>query len=242
MPSTLTPTHGMITFHPRSDEYTDQIKHWFLHNVEFDNLFESYAIIEEKKSHLHIPFRVAYGHVGSHRDRFTKKITDCIPGDYLNKKVAVKISWPKKQAETFVVLLGYCLKGIVQVIQDTNILKIKNISDEDIELAEQSAKDNTDIEITILNLAQIIKICKRYFADINYPYKTLRGFTTYIARQGGYYTVRDATIESIFEQTKNIHAELGLNSFDMLNLNINNSGIIRNDLVYSQVLEESDVE
>lgn len=215
MPSSLTPDCGMITFHPSIEEYTPQIKHWFCNNDEFSGLFESYAIIEEKKSHLHIPFRVAYEHIGSHRDRFTKKITDLIPGDYRNKKVAVKISWPKKRTETFIEVLGYCFKGIVvitQAEQQTEILKLVNISDEDIEQAELSAAENNNEADDIITTPQIIKLCKKYFADRTINTKSLSGFTSYIARTGHYYLVRDATVESIYDQTLRIHRELALNN------------------------------
>lgn len=196
MPSPKTNDCGMLTFHPTTEEY-EQYRGWFLVDAVWSRFFSSYAIIEEKNSHLHIPFSTIYEEIGTKRERFEKKLMDFIVGTYKNKDIAVKITWPKK-GDDFIKVLGYCLKGELDKDQLFKIQFSHAISKEQWDKARASMLENTVVDIKLLKVVDIIKFAEKFCKETEYP--SFDRFKTFISSNNGYYIMNEKTIESLYNQ------------------------------------------
>lgn len=198
-----TPECGMITFRPLKEEYTEDMRNWFIENNWF-GLFDAWAIIEEQHCHLHIPFKVNSHEIGKHKERTHKKIYDYLPNVFINKEVACYISWPEiKKGENFVKCVGYTLKGIKQRKQDYEVLKKINIDDAEWEQCITSMNENTpEQKVEFLKLPQVANLAKEYVNKT--PIHSTSGFLDYIADLGLFYLCNERQIESMYEQAARI--------------------------------------
>lgn len=203
MPSPKTPECGMISFHPLKEEYTPEMRHWFL-TANWNTLFDAWCIVEEKKSHLHIVFKIKYETINKKKEEAHKKIYNFMPNCFKNKEVACFISWPdKKKNEDFIKCLGYTFKGIIKIAEDFEILVRENISDEEWEAGMKSAKELTSEQPAVfITLPEIAILAKKYVNDNNI--NTYEGFIDFLADTGKFYTCRPQQVENIYDQACNM--------------------------------------
>lgn len=203
MPSPKTPECGMISFHPKKEEYTPEIIQWFL-KANWSIFFDGWVIIEEKKSHLHVMFKVKYEAINKKREEAEKKIYNFLPDCFCNKEYACKITWPdKKKGENFVKGVGYILKEAVRHKDSYEVLIKHNISDEEWNACLQSAKEHTVVESnTFITLPEIAILAKKYIEDNQY--NTIAGFLDFIADTGRFYTCREQQVENLYQQACNM--------------------------------------
>jgi len=169
MPSLYTNEFGMITYRPHVDEYNKYKDNCFKFLTE-SPIFTKMLIVEEKKCHYHIAFTLDYSYVKKTRESFAKLIRESIikiTGDYKDVKIAIDIAWPKKD-DNWLKLLGYCVKGTIDNTQETEILFRRDINDEDITKAIESATANTKNTnaIEMLSTIAILNLMINYVTNV----------------------------------------------------------------------------
>jgi len=141
----------MVTIRPHQDEYTLVFVNMIQQHVKWTDYFDAYYMVEEDETHIHLAFKLRQEFQAKTRIAFNNTIAQRIQNELKLREmeelkiisVASKVTWPKKN-DNWIKLLGYCLKNkVMEPPQPWCQLARVNVSDQDLVLAEEAAKQNT---------------------------------------------------------------------------------------------------